>query len=171
LREPLTGLARADVVALSRADLLDAPGRAEIAARAAQLAPEALWIEVAHRPTSLLRSDGEVRPVDDLAGRPVAAVCAIGNPAGFRHTLARCGFDVIAQRTFPDHHQFSDRDRRDLAQWADTCDRAEAIVCTHKDLVKLAAPQLGQRPLWALQIGIDVVAGRPALEQGLTGLL
>ena len=48
LREPVEGLARADVVALSRADLLTAQQRKAIRDRVAKLSPQAVWVEVVH---------------------------------------------------------------------------------------------------------------------------
>ena len=54
LREPVEGLARADVVALSRADLLTAEQRAAIRDRVAKLSPEAVWVEVVHAPLGLV---------------------------------------------------------------------------------------------------------------------
>ena len=38
-------------------------------------------------------------------------------------------------------------------------------MATHKDLVKLPVEQLGGRPLWALAIEMQLLAGGAALEQ------
>ena len=54
LREPVEGLARADVVALSRADLLTADERGAIRDRVAKLSPQAVWAEVVHVPLALV---------------------------------------------------------------------------------------------------------------------
>ena len=48
LREPLAGLRRAHVVALSRADMLEPAEREAIRRRVAQYAPQADWLEIAH---------------------------------------------------------------------------------------------------------------------------
>ena len=44
---------------------------------------------------------------------------------------------------------------------------AEALVCTQKDLVKIDLDQLGDRPLWAVRVGIDFIAGRDEFEEKL----
>ncbi|HET6879727.1 MAG TPA: tetraacyldisaccharide 4'-kinase [Pirellulales bacterium] len=163
LREPLSGLARADVVALSRADLVDAGRRAEIEARATRRAKQALWIEVEHRPQHLINADGRTTSLDTIAGRPVGAFCGIGNPAGFRRTLAAVGAQMREWREFADHHAYSRDDVESLAAWADS-HGVEAVVCTAKDLVKLRLDRLGNRPLWALGIALEITRGRNEFE-------
>lgn len=170
LREPVASLGRAHVVALSRADLLDTSQREAIRRRVAQLAPEASWCEIVHAPEALRRANGMTEPIESLAGRRLAAFCGVGNPAGFRHTLQQCGYEVAAFREFPDHHAYDRSDVESLASWA-AGQAVDAIVCTQKDLVKLQLPQLGERPLWALGIGVQFLAGCEPFEQRLVGLL
>jgi tetraacyldisaccharide 4'-kinase len=170
LREPWSGLVRADVVALSRADMIDAAARDKLRARVARVAPRAIWLELEHRPRGLLAADGREINLDALAGQRVAAFCGIGNPAGFRHTLETCGYDVAALREFPDHHAYSRDDIQSLAAWAAEQDVA-AVVCTHKDLVKIGLPRLGNQPLWAVTIGIAIHAGQSELEARLDELV
>ena len=170
LREPLAGLRRAGVVALSRADMLPHTGREDVR-RCVQLhAPDAVYMELTHAARSLIACSAAEQPLGSLAGCPVAAFCGIGNPAGFRHTLDTCGYEVAEFREFPDHHGYDRRDIESLSAWADRLDVA-AVLCTHKDLVKLATDRLGKRPLWALRIGLEMLAGREAFEDRLRTLL
>jgi len=170
LREPLAGLARADVVALSRADLLSADQRAVIHRRVKTLCPNATWLEVIHQPQSLLAAGGAAQPIDALRGRPIAAFCGLGNPAGFRHTLGTCGYRVVAFRELPDHCRYTPAEVAALSTWAATLD-ADALVCTHKDLVKLNVDRLAGRPLWALSIELSFLAGQQELENRLQAIL
>lgn len=170
LREPLDGLARADVVMLSRADMLDEPIRRRIEQRVRQFAPDVVWTEATHAPKSLLNANGEEAPLATFAGQQVAAFCGIGNPDGFRHTLGVCGYRVRTVREFPDHHDYNRADVEALQTWADSLD-VQAIVCTHKDLVKLGVNRLGARPLWAVSIGLEFLAGGATLEEKLRQLL
>jgi len=162
LREPLCGLARADVVALSRANLLDDRQRATIRQRVEQLAPTALWVEIVQRPSHLLNCSSQTRPLDSLPGTRIAAFCGIGNPNAFHEGLKQCGFDVAMFQPFPDHHAFTRQDAESIAQSA-TSAEATAIVCTHKDLVKFAEDQLGGIPLWALAIETEFLTGQEKL--------
>jgi len=166
LREPVEGLARADVVVLSRADMLDEALREEIRRRAQGYAPQAAWVEVRHAADSLVSGKGTVEPLESLKGRPVAAFCGIGNPAGFRHTLSECGFEVVTMREFPDHHRYTSADVASLESWAAGLD-IEAVVCTQKDIVKLDVENLGNCPLRAVSIGMDILAGEERLEAAL----
>ncbi len=170
LREPLSGLARADAIVLSRADLVDVPTREAIRERVSQFAPNAIWCEAAQQPAVLVGASGATAALGELAEKPVVAFCGIGNPAGFRGTLASCGFDVRDFREFPDHHAYNRKDVESLANWAEGQNVAAAL-CTHKDLVKLGIDQLGRRRLWALAIETNFVAGGPLLEARLRELV
>jgi len=166
LREPPGGLRRADVVMLSRADLIDSQQREAIRHRVRQLNPQADWLEACHEPRCLLASSGAQQPIDTLTGQRIAAFCGIGNPQGFRHTLTATGVHTKAFREFPDHHQYTRDDIADLTRWAEDANVA-AVLCTHKDLVKIGIDQLGSRPLWALTVGLKITVGEELLEERL----
>jgi len=179
LRESLHGLARADIVVLSRADTIDEQQRQAIRRRVEQLAPNADWVEAVHAPQSLLSLDGKTLPLQSLKWQRVAAFCGIGNPAAFRHTLTHCHCEVVGFREFPDHHAYTQEDRNAILDWAKSLSTTSApiqtILCTHKDLVKLenlphsqANPSPSPSPnIQALQIGLEVQAGLDALEARL----
>ena len=170
LREPVGGLRRAQLVVLSRADMLESPQREDIRREVHRHAPEADWLETIHAPATLTSFTGRQEPIESLRGQPIAAFCGLGNPAGFRHTLEVCGYHVTAFREFPDHHRYGRADIGSLRAWADELD-VTAVACTHKDLVKLGVDRLGERPLWAVTIGLEFLAGRDRLETRLKCLL
>jgi tetraacyldisaccharide 4'-kinase len=170
LREPASGLRRADIVVLSRADMLRPDQRQRLRQQALRWAPNAAWAEVCHAPRALLSSSGHQQPLETLRDQPVALFCGIGNPAGFRHTVATCGCRVIAMREFADHYRYGPDDVESLTRWADGLNVA-AVLCTHKDLVKLELDQLGPRPLWAVSVGLDFFSGQNELEVKLRALL
>lgn len=169
LREPVAGLRRADVVVLSRADMIEPEQREAIRREARRHGPNSAWAEVVHAPRLLLNSSGQEEPLDQLRAKRVAAFCGIGNPAGFRHTLATCGCEVVAMREFADHHRYDRDDVRSLQAWADGLD-TDAVLCTQKDLVKLDLDRLGRQPLWAVAIGLEFLAGQTELESRLAAL-
>lgn len=170
LREPLGGLRRAGVVVLSRADLVDEAERRRIHDIVRSYNPQAAWCEVRHAPRNLLNSRGEHRPLDDLRGTRVVGFCGLGNPAGFRRTLAALGCEVAAFEEFPDHHAYERSDLDRLAALAEQ-HQAKALVCTHKDLVKLQVDELRGRPVWAVVVGIDFLAGETSLIEKLAPLV
>ncbi|WP_337175930.1 tetraacyldisaccharide 4'-kinase [Paludisphaera sp.] len=170
LREPASSLRRAGVVVVTRADLVPDDRRAEIRDQARRHAPDAPILEARHTPRDLVDGDGESSPLDGLAGRAVAAFCGIGNPEGFRRTLEGLGCRVVDLRPFPDHHPYSADDVADLARWADSAG-AELVLTTQKDLVKLRVSNLGDAPLRALRIGLDILGDARPLEGPLAALL
>ena len=89
LREPLEGLRRAHVVALSRADMLEPADRRRSSPPGRAVAPRPPGWKT-HAPRHSWRPAGPSSRWN-RGGRPVAAFCGVGNPAGFRHTLAVCG--------------------------------------------------------------------------------
>ena len=168
LREPTSGLARADVVVLSRSDMMEAAEREVLRERVARLAPDAAWAEVVHAPRALIAAGGNEQSLAELKGRRVAAFSGIGNPRGFRHTLEQCGYEVTAWREFPDHHRYSREDIEELVRWANGASEEddktiEAVLCTHKDLVKIGIERLGNIPLWAVAVGIEFRQGEKDL--------
>ena len=170
LREPLAGLRRAQAIVLSRADLADTPSRAATRKIAERYAPDALWIEAAHRPLELLNARGERSELSALTTGRWGALCGIGNPEGFRRTLAEVGCDVVAWRIFPDHHAYTRLDVEQLGAWARDR-RVDGLVCTHKDLVKLSVDSLASVPVFALRIGIEILTGNEGLATALDRLL
>lgn len=170
LREPVANLKRADVIALSRSDAVDEAVRASIRKKAMKHAPEATWLEVVHRPQSLLSTTGEEKEIGSVQGQRIAAFCGIGNPAGFRHTLGELGAQVVDLREFPDHHAYQRHDIDELTDWARDL-RVDAILCTHKDLVKVGVDRLGGSPLFALRIGLAINHGAAALMPRLEAIV
>jgi tetraacyldisaccharide 4'-kinase len=170
LREPPASLRRAHVIGLSRADMIDDPRRDEIWQRVRRIAPDVIRLELAHRPQRLIAADGREQPLATLDSLPVAAFCGIGNPAGFQNTLLDCGCKIEAFRALPDHCPYERTDVESLGAWAEAVPEAQALICTHKDLVKLRTTDLGGRPLWALAIAMEILQGGELIEDHLQRL-
>ena len=154
-------MGRAQVVVLSRADMLAPEVREQIRHRSTHLSPGVLWCEAVHRPQCLIDSRGQTIPLDHLQGQQVAAFCGIGNPKGFRHSLDTLGCEVVCWQEFPDHHDYDAADIDLLSKWSAS---AGVAVCTRKDLVKLQRTALGEVPLMALQVEVEFLAGQRELE-------
>ncbi|HEX4413560.1 MAG TPA: tetraacyldisaccharide 4'-kinase, partial [Lacipirellulaceae bacterium] len=167
LREPLAGLDRARVVCLSRADAVPASTRESIRRRVADIAPSAIWCELAHVATALTNAADLTAQLETVHGKRIAAFCAIGNPAGFRHTLSTLGCEIVAWREFPDHHLFTPLELASFSDAARRCN-AELILCTQKDLVKSPQERFGDIPLWAVTIEMQFLAGQQLFEEQLT---
>jgi tetraacyldisaccharide 4'-kinase len=178
LREAIGGLRRAQMVGLSRADLVSDEVRAAIRQQVRQIAPEADWAEISHAPASWITLDGRQEPVAaaataaaaTTAGAPrrVAVVCGIGNPIAFVETLRRAGCEPVAIREFPDHHHYSPADAQAIMQWARSRNDVDWLVCTVKDLVKLRELIVDPAvPVRALKIDVRFLEGEPQWSQRL----
>jgi tetraacyldisaccharide 4'-kinase len=66
----------------------------------------------------------------------VAAFCAVGNPSAFFEQLRRAGFELALEKSFADHHIYSQADVDSVVRAASDTG-ASALVTTAKDAVKL----------------------------------
>ena len=123
LREPLSGLRRADCVVLTRCD------------QAGDLDPLHEQIRDLIRDRPIFES--AMRPVraPNPTG-PVAAFCAVGNPQSFFTQLRDNGYELVIEKAFRDHHVYTQKDVDDLVGGAKRA-TATSLVTTAKDAVKL----------------------------------
>jgi tetraacyldisaccharide 4'-kinase len=170
LREPIASLHRADVVVLSRADMVTPAEKEAIRAKVELNAGQLPWVEARHAPLDLIDGEGISSPLERIEGQSVAAFCGIGNPEGFRRTLLPFCHELCDLRVFPDHHSYSADDVRSLERWAAEVG-ADFVLTTQKDLVKLRAGLLGPVPLRALRIGLELTAGGDIMDDVLARLL
>lgn len=172
LREPLAGLVRAQAVVLTRAGSVDATRRAAIRRTLSDACRGALppvWLEATHRPVHLRSATSATRSLERLIGPRVAAFAGIGNPAAFRASLTDAGANVVGFRSFPDHHAYASADLDAIRVWASGL-QADMVVTTLKDLVKVPEERLGDVPLFALEIALEMLPGVDA-DSNLNTLL
>ncbi len=167
LRERPSALGRADVIVFTRWE------------RGMPMPPSALPLahplpvsfRSCHEPSGLRAlPDGRVLPLAALNGRRVLAFCGIGGPESFRRTLQRLGVVVVAFVAFPDHHPYTCLELADLIRMAEE-HRAEVLVTTEKDSIRLRRLQPWRWQVWELQIRCKVVDHAPAWEAQLLGAL
>ena len=165
LREPLWGLKRADALVLTRTDQVSIKTRNEIQEQCFQFvgSHDKPWIETEHRPSNLRLVDGTTQPLKTLQDKRILSLSAIGNPAAFHRTLTTLGHEPVATLTFPDHHTYTTDDIHRISEETESVG-AEIIVTTLKDLVKLPLASVRNRPLCALEIGIQFQTGLQDLE-------
>lgn len=174
LREPIGSLARADVVVITRCQQVNQPSIDAILKVIAQAtAGDRLPPVICQTQTvakQWLQFDGQSMEVSDFGTVPVVACCAIGNPDSFIKTAMQFGANVVGQKFFPDHHAFTRGDIESVVQLARE-KGAHKIICTHKDLVKIAVNQFDGMPFFALQIDLEFTHGEQALIGKLRELM
>jgi len=176
LREPVSALRRADVIVITRAAWLADDAVARLKARVGNLARGGTPVLLAeHQPTGILLPDGSRRDLAWLAGREVAAACAIANPQAFRLTLERLGAHVAPFEVFRDHHAYTADDLNRLVGAAEAAG-AKVLVTTGKDFVKwfpmIDAGQVARGvELAAVQIALRITEGEDLLRRRIASLL
>jgi tetraacyldisaccharide 4'-kinase len=153
---------------VTRCDLAGPERIAAISAEVRRRAPQADIVETTHRPNEWVNASRRGAALESMRGRPVAAFCGLGNPEAFRRTLTGLGLDVMAWRTFADHHGYTRQDIDNLGAWARELPAGTAVATTQKDLVKIRQDTLADKELWALKIQLHVRCGREALERRLS---
>ena len=143
LREPISHIDRADICLLTKVDQASETSRQYIHTVIEEENEHALVVESVHRPRGFIElADwhaniaSEGIDVNQMKGKRVMAVSAIGNPASFEQTLANLGAVVVESLRFPDHHDYTEQEMLDAANLAVQMD-AEAVVITEKDAVKV----------------------------------
>lgn len=171
-REPLGALRRAALVVITR-KAADAAAALRVERRIREAVP---GLDVAHAhlaPAALVDvASGASRDLGTIAGRPVLAICGVGDPDAFARQLTAAGARV-SLRAFPDHHPFADADVAGLVDAATEVARAGGIVvCTLKDAVKLGPRWPAAAPaLSFVSQQVILEAGQEALDRLLTSVL
>jgi tetraacyldisaccharide 4'-kinase len=167
-REPLGAIRRASLVVITRKS---APSVKVTAAEEAirEAAPGLPTAVIGLSPSEIVSTGGtETRlPITALAGKSITAVAAIGNPDAFFRQLEGAGAKVT-RMAFPDHHSFSPADISTILRAGE---RANYIVCTLKDAVKLE-PQwpAGKSRLWYVSLAVNVEHGGAVIDEMLERL-
>ncbi len=152
LREAPQGASRADCVIITRA----APD-SDI-----QQLKSTLQHLMGDRPifTSHMRTKGvrglcAARPDSEMGiAQPIAAFCAVGNPASFFDHLLKERLTIAHTHAFPDHHQYKQADITRLSNEAKRAGAA-SLITTAKDAVKLNELEFGL-PCYVLEIDISI---------------
>lgn len=143
LREPLSGLVRADCVVLTRCDQVEDADLADLHEQIRDL--------IRGRPTFV----SSMRAVNaSFATGPIAAFCAVGNPRSFFTQLRKHGYQLAIEKAFTDHHSYTQRDVDELVAAA-TRAGAKRLITTAKDAVKLRSLSFS-RPWQVFEIEIDI---------------
>jgi tetraacyldisaccharide 4'-kinase len=164
LREPLSGLKRADVFILTRSEIgREFPLPDEIAALAPVFrsfhVPYIYKVEKGVECSAGL--DVQDR-MDGIMGRiRVFAFSGIADNQNFFDTLNRMGWEIGGTAGFPDHHTYSPEDLDHILTAARLAG-ADTLATTEKDWVRL--PKGFSWPLDAMVIGIEISLGRDEAE-------
>lgn len=152
LREPATGLARADCVIITRAEQAD---NLTSLKKAVQQLVGGAPIFSSRMLTSRIRTiDGNDENSAPAVSQPAGAFCGVGNPEAFFHHLEREGYDLAFTRTFADHHKYRQSELDNLVEEA-KARGVRSLITTAKDAIKLSTFKL-RLPCYVLEIQISI---------------
>lgn len=153
LREPLSALARADLILITKAGLGDAEGLARWLREKRRV--RAPIFRCDYRPRALHRLEGgAVLPPTALRGRQVSLISAIARPGGFAAVVEGLGATVREARTYADHHPYTPSTLAELEPLLAGAGADPEWVTTEKDAVKLRGRIAHPEKLWVLEMEV-----------------
>lgn len=162
LREPVQHLARASYIFLTKSD-----GKRDLDLERTlkQHNPHAEIIECSHSPKFLQEVNGDdIRPLDFLSGKWVAALSAIASPAGFEGFLKDSGAQLAYSKRFMDHHRFTPWELELFAK--DVLNKkVDCIITTEKDAVRIPQDYNPGVPIYYLRLEVEILSGQEDFEE------
>jgi tetraacyldisaccharide 4'-kinase len=156
LREPRSQIKRADVVIISHTEMIAAREQSALEGQVKALHPGAPVFFSRHVPQGVWKyPEGEFRPLSWLKGRRVLAFCGLGQPESFRHSLKTLEVELVGLRTFRDHQVYQEKDKHRLLEESVSL-KAEVLMTTEKDALKLGNWPEGRAELLVLAIGVEI---------------
>ncbi len=164
LREPWIHLRRADIAFFTKANLKKPSAFLRSKARASRVP---YFLSYVRTKNYLLNGSGKKLPLSTIVGKQVIALSGVADSAGFIKTLESHDLKPVKIISLKDHHIYTAEDIQQLAeQWKKN--KAELIVTTEKDLIKLKPLNTDGLPIYALPIRFEPSkAGLKALKQQL----
>lgn len=165
LREPIKHLRRASYVFLTKSNGTRDP---ELEATIQKFNPGVDVIECAHQPQYLQRfGSAERQPLSFLKGRRVVAFCGIATPESFEKFLRDLGASIVARERFLDHYRYNEDDFSELAALAER-ERADCLITTEKDAVRIPHGQIWGKPLYYLRLEIEILRGAADFDEAVS---
>lgn len=169
LREPLKHLRRASYIFLTKSNGQRDHDLEAIITRAH---PGVDLIECAHRPKYLQPlglppdSVGGHVPLTYLKGRRVFAFSGIATPESFEKFLRDLGALVVGRERFLDHYRYSDEDLDEMIDQAKRA-RADCLVTTEKDAVRISSARAWPLPVYYLRLEIELISGAADFDEAV----
>ena len=164
LREPLSGLKRADVIVFSRCD--ESCDLDKKVARLGEITDvPVFWAN--HRPVEWVSFPySKIHPLDFLKKKPVLAFAGMGNPRSFQDSVEALGIEVLKFLRYRNHYWYRPKDLNRIARIAKRIG-AVALVTTEKDGVRIPRSIDCKIPIYFLRIELEIGGGIENLKKVL----
>lgn len=179
LREPVESLTRADVIILTKTDLVAPSALDELRESIRKTSGLSQIFISRHVAEGLVQIPCEysveakpkLHSLDLMRHETVWALSAIANSSAFEKMLLRSGAERVEQISFRDHHNFSERD---IAMVLERVKPYDLVVTTEKDyvrLIKYSALLKNLKQFYFLKITFEVLENEILLKEGLKARL
>ena len=156
LREPPSGLARADAALITRCDQVDRARLEQIHERINRIAADLPVFQSKQAVSGLLQHPAKRLGQETLSGKRVAVVCGIGNPAAFLETVSRQGAEIVESIFLADHADFDAATMTRIEHQILRSGQIDFVLCTQKDLVKIRTDRIASIPLLCVLIETEI---------------
>jgi tetraacyldisaccharide 4'-kinase len=168
LREPASGISRADCIIITRGDKKSLPVIKERISRLKKKETPIFTGSIEVEGVFELITEKKV-PLEKVKRMKVLAFSGIANPGSFEETVSSLGFNLLSCRRFGDHHWYCQKDISSLIAEAKKLS-AEGLITTEKDAVKLKGVIPSNFPLFYLKIGMRLIEEKDFISFLLSSL-
>ncbi|MBW8002765.1 MAG: tetraacyldisaccharide 4'-kinase [Planctomycetes bacterium] len=174
LREPVSCLARASAVIITRCGQVKEDALGDIEKKLLAINPDLTIAKSLHCPVCAESSGGDEINLEELKGKRVFAFCGIGNPDSFFNTVRGLGAELVGSRIYNDHYHYMDKCLKTIYEQAHGCG-ADLILTTEKDWTKISLSEWAKKDIAFayLQIKLQFSAGeaqiRGLIDEALAG--
>ncbi|MEG1641795.1 MAG: tetraacyldisaccharide 4'-kinase [Synergistaceae bacterium] len=158
MREPMSAFTRADILVITKANQVSQEDIAKLKKTLSEYIDEnkiftaeivlESWIRIENGEEEIVKSS-------EIPDCKYLAFSAIGNPPGFYNYMNDKKLNVVACRSYTDHHMFKPEDIARLEESAIKFDAA-AFVCTEKDIFNLPRHMFFTKPLYVPRIKVKL---------------
>ena len=169
LREPLSALSRSTSLVITKIpDNYDSSKLERLEKFLSSYASEQTISKCRFTPSQLVSPTCVMLQADALKGNSIVAVSALARPEPFHKLLRERGANLVDTLSWPDHHWYSDDDMKRIEAAGE---RADLVVTTEKDMVKMKPSERLAEKLYALRIETEWLSSPPpAVTQILSTL-
>lgn len=165
LREPIKHISRGSYIFITKSDGQPSD---DLEAIIQKHNPGAEIIECTHKPQYIQNLClNEQHPLESLKDKRIAVLSGIASPESFERYLTQQGAIICHKARFLDHHRFSDYELKSFVDGA-LKHKAEWILTTEKDAVRISDSFQSAIPLYYLRMEIDILSGADDFEEAVS---
>ncbi|MFC1806797.1 tetraacyldisaccharide 4'-kinase [Candidatus Omnitrophota bacterium] len=157
LREPIKNISRADIIILTKTDLVSGSKLESVKDTIKGVDPSIDIFESTHEPLVFVDSNSKERELEYIREKNICTISGLGDNSSFVDTLKMIGSKVSLSYFFIDHHKYT---RDQLNKIIKKCEdsKIRTIVITDKDWVKIRDLKISfsNIEVLVLKIGIKI---------------